>query len=102
MRGKKRRLGERKVGILAGINLFGGCSGEELAALADLFEEIERPAGCVIVREGEPGDAFYVIIDGTATATVGEQYVGSLSPGDFFGEMSLLERAPRAATITGS
>jgi CRP/FNR family transcriptional regulator, cyclic AMP receptor protein len=100
MGGKKRREAGRKIDVLAGIRLFGACSREELATLAQLFDEIERPAGSVLVREGEPGSDFYVMVEGTATATVGDKYVATLSAGDFFGEMSLLDREPRAATVT--
>ena len=100
MGGKKRRQAGRKIDVLAGIRLFSACSREELAKLAQLFDEVERPAGSVLVREGDPGSEFYVIVDGTATATIGDNYVATLSSGDFFGEMSLLDRSPRAATVT--
>jgi len=98
----KRRIADRKIDVLAGIRLFGACNREELSEIARLFDEVERPAGSVLVREGDPGEEFYVIVDGTATATVGEQDVATLGPGDFFGEMSILERAERAATITAA
>ena len=73
MGGKKRRIADRKVDVLAGIRLFGACSREELTELSRLFDEIDRPAGSVLVREGEPGAEFYVIVDGTATARVGSR-----------------------------
>jgi CRP/FNR family transcriptional regulator, cyclic AMP receptor protein len=96
----KRHAEGRKVDALAGMRLFGACSREQLTQIAHLFEETARPAGSVLVREGDPGSEFFVILDGAASASVGDELVRTLGPGDFFGEMSLLERAPRSATIT--
>ena len=56
-------------------------------------------AGSVLTREGDQGREFFVIAEGTATATLRGRRLASLGPGDFFGEMSLLEHAPRAATV---
>jgi len=100
MLGRKRNFAQQKIDVLAEIRLFGACSREELGELARLFDEAERPAGTVLVREGDAGREFYVIVDGTATASVAGEQLAKLGPGDFFGEMSLLEHAPRAATIT--
>ncbi len=97
-RHKKER--DHMIDTLADIRLFAACSREELAELAGLFQAIARPAGSVIVREGDPGSDFYVIVSGTAATTIEGRTVSTMSEGDSFGEMSLLEHAPRSATVT--
>ena len=56
-------------------------------------------AGTHVVTEGEHGDAFFVVLDGTATVLRGGRKAGTLGPGDHFGELALLDPAPRAATV---
>ena len=89
-----------KIEILSRIPLFASSTHDELAKAAALFDEVARPAGTVLVREGVPGNEFYVLVEGTVTASVHGETLARLGAGDFFGEMSLLEHAPRAATIT--
>ncbi len=96
---RRERVASDKIELLRGIKLFAGCTPGELARLAQLFDEGRRAAGTTMVREGKPGSEFYVIVEGRAEATLKGQHLGSLGPGDFFGEMSLLEVAPRAATV---
>ena len=97
---RRKRERDHMIDTLASIRLFAACSREELAELAGLFSEIEHSAGSVIVHEGEPGAEFYVIVSGTASTTIDGRTVGTMAGGDFFGEMSLLEHAPRSATVT--
>ena len=59
----------------------------------------EEPAGTSLTRASEPGTAFFLIMDGRARVEVSEQKQGRLGPGDFFGEMRLLDREPRSATV---
>ena len=84
------------------VPLFSGFSEAELRGVADLSTIVELPAGSVVTRVGEPGDSFFVIIDGTAAVRTLPETTGELRPGDFFGEMSLLDREPRSATITAA
>jgi len=86
-------------------NVFPDLSEWLVAHLAQRAREAVYPAGVAIVREGEPGEAFYVIIDGrvriTKTLELGVEHVlNELGPGHFFGEMALVEEATRVATVT--
>ncbi len=55
--------------------------------------------GVVVIREGDEGNEMFILLQGKATVEVGDIIVGELGSGDFFGEMSLIDNAPRSATI---
>lgn len=63
------------------------------------MEEITVPAGRVLVEEGTPGREFFFIVEGTASVRHGNRKVATLGPGNYFGELSLLDRKPRSATV---
>ena len=91
------------LGTLKNVALFAEVPLSDCVELAEQFKEHTFPAGATITREGEPGPsvlAFFVIVDGRATVTVGGEARGTLGPGDYFGEISLIEDVPRSATVT--
>ena len=89
-----------KVAALRGVPLFAGLNDRSLQAVAILAREISAPAGEILILEGEPGDAFYVILDGTIRVEHGDRTVRSMTAGGFLGEIALVERGARTATAT--
>jgi CRP-like cAMP-binding protein len=84
---------------LASVPLFSACSRKELQLVARQGEHRSVEAGATIVSEGSAGAEFYVILDGTAGVQRHARKVAELGPGSYFGELSLLDRAPRNATV---
>jgi len=89
-----------KVAILRDCFGFSGNRERDLQALAMLFDEVRIEPGEHLIREREPGLELFLIVAGHVAVTVGDQPLGTLGPGDFVGEMSLFESAPRSATVT--
>jgi CRP/FNR family cyclic AMP-dependent transcriptional regulator len=85
---------------LASVPLFSACSRKDLQLVAKRAEDVKVDAGKELVSEGDTGTEFFVIIDGNATVSHRGRKVAELGPGKFFGELALLERAPRNATVT--
>jgi cAMP-dependent protein kinase regulator len=86
---------------LARVELLAGLPGQTLLRLSKRMEREEVPPGTVIVREGEPGDRFYLVFAGMLSVTqrdLGNRRV--LRPGDYFGEVSLTMGMPRTATVS--
>ena len=85
---------------LRALPFFAPLAAPELEMLARALEPVEVPEGEAIIREGEPGDLFYVVADGEVEVTVGGALVKRLGRGDCFGEIALIRNAPRMATVT--
>jgi len=87
---------------LARVPLFSGCTEEELRRIAHISKIVEMPVGTVLTEIGAPGNSFFFIVDGRVSVQTPVGSGDPLRPGDFFGEMSLLDGEPRSATITAT
>ena len=90
---------DRRAELLAGCPLFRGIDADGLAKLAALATSVDFPAGHVIARQGEIGTGFFVIVSGAVRVVRDGTVVARLGPGEFFGELSVLDRMPRNATV---
>src|SRR5262245_15942127 len=85
---------DARIRHLQRVPLFSGFDEGELRRVAELSRIVEAAAGAVVTEIGEPGDAFFIIIDGTVAVRTPVGAASELRPGDFFGEMSLLDGEP--------
>jgi len=90
---------EDKIERLKEVPVFEGCSQRQLRSVARIARAFDVAADTVLARAGEPGDEFFLILDGTATVDVATEKRVPLRPGAFFGEMSILDGGPRSATV---
>jgi CRP/FNR family cyclic AMP-dependent transcriptional regulator len=86
--------------LLRDVPLFSGLDERSLQAVAMLARETAAKAGDVLMLEGEPGDSFYVIVEGTIRIEHGDRTVRSMTAGGFLGEIALVDRRARTATAT--
>jgi CRP-like cAMP-binding protein len=85
---------------LGNVPIFSGCSKRELSVIARAAKEVSHRAGTVIAREGERGIGLFLILEGECSVSIGGKTRAKLGPGDFFGEVALLDGGPRTATVT--
>ncbi len=90
------------VQLLRQLTVFAPLSLPAIEQLAAHVERVEVPEGTVVVREGDPGDQFYIVEEGALTVTVGGQARTPILAGGFFGEIALLRETPRTATVTAT
>jgi CRP-like cAMP-binding protein len=87
---------------LGNVPLFAGIERGELARLANLMRESRFAEGEAITTEGESGVGFFVIEDGNATVSRKGEILRTLKPGDYFGEIALIDEGARSATVTAT
>src|SRR5689334_3943042 len=91
---------DRRNALIGGCPLFKAVDQAGLGALAAASVEVDFPAERVIARQGEIGTGFFVIVDGMVRVTRDGTMVARLGPGEFFGELSVLDGGPRVAQVT--
>jgi CRP-like cAMP-binding protein len=87
---------------LRAVPLFAGMTDRAFEAVSALAREEHLPAGSVLATEGQPGDAFYLLLDGDVSITQGGKAVRDLRAGDFLGEIALVDGRARTATATAT
>jgi len=90
---------DQKMGYLQRVPVLENCTKRQLRSISRIAAVLETPAEQVLARAGEPGDHFFFIIDGATRVEVPPQSHRRVGPGEFFGEMSLLDGGPRSATV---
>jgi len=95
-------MSDLKTSALSRVPLFSKLSQRELEFVATRADEVDVPAGKRLITQGQPGDTFYVLLNGEADVVIDGNPRRTMQTGDFFGEISMLDRGLATATITTS
>ena len=91
---------DAKMEFLRHVTLFAGCSKKELGQIALIADEIDFPAGKTLIKQGDPGRQFFVVIEGEIKVTKNGKKLPSRGGSEFYGEISLVSGSPATATVT--
>jgi CRP-like cAMP-binding protein len=94
-----RRTRRETAQALSVVPLFAGFTRRDLNRLAEETDVVSFPAGSMVVEEGLLGETMFVVLSGEAKVVKGKRRLGTVRPGDFFGEVALLDGAPRSASV---
>jgi CRP-like cAMP-binding protein len=90
---------DEKVRLFSRVPLFEACSQAELARVAAITVQVDFAKDEVLIREGDPGETFFILVKGSAEVRKGKQRIAALDDGDFAGEIALVTNAPRTASL---
>jgi CRP/FNR family cyclic AMP-dependent transcriptional regulator len=93
---------DRRIELLATAPLFAGVDEAGLARVAERAIEVEFPAGGVIARQGDVGTGFFLVASGSVRIVRDGETIATLGPGEFFGELSVLDGLPRTAQVVAA
>jgi CRP-like cAMP-binding protein len=97
------RLGkDGKIELIKKVPLFSKLSKKGLEEVAHIADELDLPMGKVMAKEGDRGREFFVLLDGEADVTKGDKSINTMHEGDFFGEIALVTKMPRTASVTAT
>ena len=91
---------DQKLDLLRSVPLFAGLDDADIRRLGELVDEVDLPAGRVLMTQGEHGSELVIVIDGMASVVRDGQALDDCGPGSILGEISLLDGGPRTATVT--
>jgi len=87
---------------LAQVPLFEGLSKKQLRRISSLMTRIDRPAGQILTTEGQRGSEFFIVLEGEVEVRQGDRVIATRRPGDYVGEIALLDKRPRTATVVAT
>jgi CRP/FNR family cyclic AMP-dependent transcriptional regulator len=95
-------VADARAARLKAVPLFAHCTAKQIQFMVTQVEDMDFPAGRVLCTEGKSGSDFFVLLSGAADVTRKGRKIAKMAPGDFFGEIALVDGGPRTATVTTS